>query len=60
MLEALIASCLAKDRELRPAAIDEVLARLDEMARHLPWTEADARAWWSQHAAALGIPDEIR
>jgi serine/threonine-protein kinase len=54
-LEALIASCLQKDREWRPATIGEVRAVLDRLAESLPWTEADARAWWEARAAALGI-----
>ncbi len=58
-LESLIARCLAKDREARPASIDEVLAVLDEVAKDLPWSEADARAWWASRGAALGVGDEI-
>jgi len=58
-LEALVARCLAKDRDMRPAGIDEVLRQLDEIATQLPWTEVEARAWWSARAAALGIPDDI-
>ena len=54
-LEELIARCLEKDRERRPAAIDEVRAALDRLAEGLPWTEADARAWWAARAAPLGI-----
>ena len=59
-LAALIARSLAKDREMRPATIEEVRATLDEIAMRLPWTEVDARAWWASRGAALGIPDEIR
>ena len=55
VLPRLIARCLEKDRDLRPASIDEVLATLDEIARRLPWTEAQARAWWASHGAALGV-----
>lgn len=54
-LERLIASCLEKDRERRPASIDAVRAALDRLAESLPWTEAEARAWWDSRAAALGI-----
>jgi eukaryotic-like serine/threonine-protein kinase len=45
-LDALILSCLAKEREHRPQSARELLARLD--AVHLPqaWTEARAREWW--------------
>jgi serine/threonine-protein kinase len=45
-LEALLARCLAKDREARPASIDEVDAVLAEIARRQPWREDEARAWW--------------
>jgi serine/threonine-protein kinase len=58
-LEALIARCLEKDRELRPATIDEVRRTLEEIARGLPWTEADARAWWAVRGAEL-VPDDVR
>jgi serine/threonine-protein kinase len=45
-LEALLARCLAKDREARPASIDEVDAVLAEIARRQPWREDEASAWW--------------
>ncbi len=45
-LEALVAKCLAKDRDARPGSISEVAAVLREVARERPWREADARAWW--------------
>ena len=54
-LEALVARCLAKDREERPADIEEVAAVLAEIARNHPWREIDARRWWKERAAALGI-----
>jgi serine/threonine-protein kinase len=58
-LEALLARCLAKDRELRPASIEEVRSALDVIAERVPWTEADARAWWASRGAALGLRDDI-
>jgi serine/threonine-protein kinase len=58
VLGPLIARCLAKERELRPASIAEVREVLDRFAAEAPWTEADARAWWESHAAALGIAAE--
>jgi serine/threonine-protein kinase len=58
-LEALIARCLAKDRESRPASIDEVRAALEAIAREIPWTEADARAWWVEWGGTIGAPDDI-
>ena len=55
-LEELLARCLAKDREQRPATIDAVLAVLTALARDYPWTEAEARAWWEEHGDAIA-PD---
>lgn len=49
-LERLVARCLAKDREARPADIDEVTATLDPLAREHPWSRQEARAWWQAHS----------
>jgi serine/threonine-protein kinase len=54
-LAALVARCLAKERDQRPADIEEVRRALDEIAREHPWRDTDARAWWSANGAALGI-----
>ena len=54
-LEALVARCLAKEREARPARIEEVESALADIARNHPWSEADARAWWAARATELGI-----
>jgi serine/threonine-protein kinase len=51
VLEALLARCLAKGREHRPANIDEVDLVLAEVVLQRPWREADARAWWDEHPA---------
>ena len=59
LLAALVARCLAKDRGERPGTIGEVREVLDRVAAELPWTEADARAWWEARAQALGIPDDV-
>ena len=53
-LEELVQRCLAKDREGRPAGVDEVQAVLARIAREHPWTEGDARAWWELHGSAGG------
>jgi eukaryotic-like serine/threonine-protein kinase len=54
-LQALIARCLAKDREDRPRDIEAVASALADIARNHPWREIDARRWWSTRAAGLGI-----
>jgi serine/threonine-protein kinase len=46
-LEALVMSCLAKDREQRPRSARDLLHRLD--AIHGEWTEVQARDWWKAH-----------
>jgi serine/threonine-protein kinase len=48
-LDALILSCLAKDREDRPASARELLARLETVALETEWTEDSARQWWRAH-----------
>ncbi len=55
-LEALVARCLEKEREARPATIEEVDAVLETVARDYPWTQADARAWWAEHPEERGPP----
>ena len=46
-LDALVLSCLAKDREQRPQSAGDLLERLDAIPLQHPWTEARARAWWN-------------
>ena len=53
-LEALIARCLAKEREARPASVEEVRATLDRIAAACPWSEDDARAWWASFSPNIG------
>jgi eukaryotic-like serine/threonine-protein kinase len=48
-LEALVLSCLAKEREHRPQSARELLERLDAVALPQPWTDARARDWWNVH-----------
>ena len=52
-LESLIARCLAKDPQQRPADARALLAELRAIAipAEHAWTDADARAWWSKHRA---------
>ena len=48
-LDALVLSCLAKDREHRPQSARDLLQRLDAIAPQKPWTDARAREWWKKH-----------
>jgi eukaryotic-like serine/threonine-protein kinase len=48
-LDALVLSCLAKDREHRPKSARDLLQRLDAIAFQQPWTDARAREWWTVH-----------
>jgi serine/threonine-protein kinase len=48
-LDALVLSCLAKDRQQRPSSARDLLERLDQIAVERPWTAAHAREWWSRH-----------
>jgi len=55
-LAALVARCLEKQREARPATIEDVDAVLEAVARDFPWTQADARAWWAEHPEERAAP----
>lgn len=48
-LEAVVLSCLAKDREHRPRSARDLLQQLDAIALERPWTEQRAREWWMAH-----------
>jgi eukaryotic-like serine/threonine-protein kinase len=48
-LDALVLSCLAKDRERRPKSPRDLLERLDNVVLQQTWTDARAREWWSVH-----------
>ena len=54
-LEALVAACLEKERERRPADVAEVIAVLDAVAAAFPWTQDEARAWWAVHGAEHAV-----
>jgi serine/threonine-protein kinase len=56
-LDALIASCLEKDRARRPPSADAIIEALDRLASRLAWTQRDATAWWEAHYAKVGRPD---
>jgi serine/threonine-protein kinase len=46
-LDAIVASCLEKDRAARPRGASALAARLREAGVGL-WTPEDARAWWGE------------
>jgi DNA-binding NtrC family response regulator len=51
-LEDLIMSCLAKDRERRPTAL-EMLDGLKATGLAEAWSDAEAREWWMSHLPNL-------
>ena len=48
-LDALVLSCLAKDRALRPQSARELLQRLDGITLQHDWNDTRARKWWNEH-----------
>ena len=50
-LDQLIARCLAKSIEQRPASAAKVAAELDRLLVAAPWTNQQARAWWEARGA---------
>jgi serine/threonine-protein kinase len=54
-LDALILSCLAKDRAARPASAEEVSGRLRAIDFATPWSPERAQQWWAQQPAPAAI-----
>jgi len=55
-LAALIATCLAKEPDDRPADADRLCTALEDCVDGERWTERDAQAWWSEHLpGAVGL-----
>jgi eukaryotic-like serine/threonine-protein kinase len=54
-LDALVLSCLAKDREQRPPSPRDLLKRLEAVAVQQPWTDARARDWWNRASPFRGM-----
>lgn len=52
-LERAIAACLEKDRDRRPASAADLERMLRGVADLPPWTEEDARRWWSEKGDKL-------
>jgi serine/threonine-protein kinase len=48
-LDALVLSCLAKDRESRPQSARELLERLQQIEVRTPWNADRAREWWARN-----------
>lgn len=57
VLERVILACLAKDPRARPSDVATLLAALDGSAAARAWTDADARAFWTEHRERI---DEVR
>lgn len=56
-LDALVAACVQKRREDRPARIVDVLEQLERMAQAARWTQKDAEAAWrAAQGHASGAP----
>lgn len=50
-LEALVLTCLAKDRDHRPRSARDLLQRLDGVTLDHRWTDQRAREWWATNLA---------
>src|SRR5262245_38311360 len=48
-LDALVLSCLAKDRDQRPRTPRDLLRRLDALTLEQHWTSDRAHDWWTTH-----------
>jgi hypothetical protein len=48
-LDALVLSCLAKDRADRPASAQDLLRRLEAVPLDRSWTDERAAQWWKVH-----------
>jgi len=55
-LEELVSDCLERDPAARPPSAQAVCERLQAIIRK-PWTQADARDWWTQHPGLLKTHD---
>lgn len=52
-LDELIDTCLRKKPEERPQSADELSDALEGIGEG--WTRRDARAWWDEHGAEVGM-----
>jgi eukaryotic-like serine/threonine-protein kinase len=58
-LEAIVLACLERQAEKRPATAGELAARLAAVAV-APWTDEQARRWWSVHFPETVSPSTSR
>jgi serine/threonine-protein kinase len=54
-LDALVLSCLAKDRERRPQSARALLEGLQQIKLETSWTAERAREWWKRNVPEAGI-----
>ena len=53
VIEDLTLACLAKTPQERPKNAEEIERVLSQADLHEPWTQAQARGWWSEHSSDL-------
>lgn len=56
-LEQLVLACLNKDKERRPADLDDLAARLDQLAIDMPWSVQQAREAWQRDTVSATSVD---
>jgi hypothetical protein len=55
-LDRLVSDCLERDPSARPPSAQVICERLQAIIQ-TPWTQADARDWWSRHPDLLQLRD---
>ncbi len=58
-LDELVLSCLAKERDLRPASGEELWDRLAALSLPNEWTQERARHWWDTHFPARSYGEVV-
>lgn len=59
LMARLIRKCLQKDAADRPQNTQRVIDLLDDLMREWPWSAADARRWWAEHAGTAESATEF-